>query len=179
MTPSDKQRLRDRHLYRYVQALDRADPDALANVLEAALDDPDLSTAIEEIHQAVLEEAEASIETAGQTVARLAEHHLGAAARQQNRQEASLTLGDVAAHLKAQRRVSAAATVANDRLIQNTHPLPLGLTVPMLRRLLAEQDIELDKVHLRALRDAALELSRISSATSYRLAARKENRPKQ
>lgn len=177
MTPTDKQRLRDRHLYRYVQALDRADANGLAAVLDAALDDPDLSAAIEEIHQAMMEEAETVAETPGQTVARLAEQHLGAAARRQEQQKAPLTVGDAAAHLKAQRRVPTGAEDVNNRLIQNTRSLPPGLTVPMLRRLLAEGGMELGKAHLRALRDAALELARPRSAAAYRLAAREEDRP--
>jgi len=49
--------LRERLIYRYVQAMDRGDVDGIAAVLKAALGDPELARIITEIDLAFIEEA--------------------------------------------------------------------------------------------------------------------------
>lgn len=172
-----EQQLRQRWIDRYVRALDQGDADALEAVLDATLDDPELSAALDEIHQTYLEEA--GIPTASDTahtVARLAHQHLAAVAAQEERQAASPTVGEVAALLMAERQVAPQDEAVNRALLQIDRPLPLDLTVPTLATLFAEIGVRASRHYLRAFKDKALWLEMSRSENRLRLAAREQDR---
>ena len=57
MKSKNNQQMREWWIHRYVQAFDRGDAEGIEAVLDAALSDPDLSAAIDEINLGYLEEA--------------------------------------------------------------------------------------------------------------------------
>ena len=166
-------------IHRYVQAFDRGDAEGLEAVLDAALSDPELSTAIDEINLAYLEEAGIpAFSKAVQKVTDLAQKHLAGAAEQQERRVSTPTVGEVAAQLQVQRLVHPEDEVINRSLLLSQRPIPLELTVSTLTALFAELGFEADKRYVRAFKVVAIWLDISQSQSQLKLAARKANRRK-
>jgi hypothetical protein len=171
--------MREWWIHRYVQAFDRGDAEGIEAVLDAALSDPELSAAIDEINLTYLEEAGIpAFSKAAQTVADLAQKHLAGAAEQQERMASAPTVGEVAAQLQAQRLVYPEDEAINRRLLHSQRLRPLELTVRNLTALFAELGFEAGKRYVRAFKDAAIWLEISRSQSQLKLAAREENRRK-
>jgi hypothetical protein len=179
MKSKNNQQMREQWIHRYVQALDRGDAEGIAEALDAALSDPELSEAIDEINLTYLEEAGIpAFSNAAQTVADLAQKHLAGATEQQQRMASTPTIGEVAAQLQAQRLVHPDDDVLNSHLLQSQRPIPLEVTVRNLTALLAELGFEASKRYVRVFKDAAIWLDMSRSQSQIKLAARAQNHRK-
>jgi len=177
MKSKNKQQMREWLIHRYVQAFDHGDAEGIEAVLDAALRDPELSAAIDEINLAYLEEAEIpAFSNAAQTVADLAQKHLAGAAEQQERMASAPTVGEVAAQLQAQRLVHPADEAINRSLLQSQRPIPIELTGSNLTALLVELGFEASKRYVRVFKDTAIWLGISRSQSQIKLAAREEHR---
>jgi hypothetical protein len=179
MQSKNNQQMREQWIHSYVQALDRGDAGGIEAALNAALSDPELSEAIDEVNLHYLEEAGISaFSMAAQTVANLAQKHLAGAAEQQERMASAPTVGEVAAQLQAQRLVYPEDEAINRCLIRSQRPIPLELTVRNLTALFAELGLEAGKRYVRAFKDAAIWLDISRSQSQLKLAAREANHRK-
>ena len=78
--PNDHERavLREKAIYRYVEALDRAELEIVAEVIALAIDDPELSQAIIEVNSAFQQEMQLTPLSADAEIVRTLIHeHLG------------------------------------------------------------------------------------------------------
>ena len=179
MKNKNNQQMREWWIHRYVQAFDRGDAEGIEAVLDAALRDPELSAAIDEINLEYLEEAGIpAFSNAARTVADLAQKHLAGLADQQERMTSAPTIGEVAAQLQAQRLVHPEDEAINRLLLHSPRLIPLELTVGNLTMLFAELGYEASKRYVRAFKDAAIWLGMSRSQSQIKLAAREEGHRK-
>jgi hypothetical protein len=173
----NKEQMRERWIHRYVQALDRGDAESIEAVLEAALEDLELSEAIDNINLAYLEEVGVpAFSNAAQTVRELAQKHLASPAAQQERMAFVPTIGEVAAQLQVQRLVHPEDENINSRLLQNQRPIPLDLTTNNLLDLFAELGVHAGRRYVRAFKDTAIWLDMSRNHSQIKIAAREQNR---
>lgn len=168
---------REKAILHYIQALDQGDMESVAAILEAALDDPELDRVIMEINLAYQEEEQLTPAAAdAQLVRDLLHKHLPSAFDANELDERSLTVGDVAARLQADRRVPPADQEVNRLLLGSSVPLPAWLSVQAIRQLTTELGIRASDRFLRAFRDTAIMLGMGHSHSQAQLAAAREER---
>ena len=166
---------RERLIFRYIRALEQDDEEDLALVLEAALEDPELATTLDEVDRALLEEAGLPSAVEKETVATLAELHLGSLDAGTS---APLTIGHVAARLKDRNRIPIGSENTNKLLLTLDEVIPSELTVATVESLLRKTGIVFSSAYARAFRTEAVRLSMSRSEGPARIAARSRRRPK-
>lgn len=172
--PNDHERavLREKAIYRYVEALDRAELEIVAEVIALAIDDPELSQAIIEVNSAFQQEMQLTPLSADAEIVRTLIHeHLGSG-ELVHTQNLPLTVGEVAAKLKSDRRVPFTEERVNDLLLNNQQPLPALLSFEATKQIGRDLGIEASDRFWRAFRDAAITLSMGRGRESQLLAAR-------
>ena len=172
--PNDHERavLREKAIYRYVEALDRAELEIVAEVIALAIDDPELSQAIIEVNSALQQEMQLTPLSADAEIVRTLIHeHLGSG-ELAHTENLPLTVGEVAAKLKSDRRVPFTEERVNDLLMNNQQPLPALLSFEATKQIGRDLGIEASDRFWRAFRDAAITLSMGRGRESQLLAAR-------
>jgi len=172
--PNDHERaaLREKAIYRYVEALDRAELEIVAEVIGLAIDDPELSQAIIEVNSAFQQEMQLTPLSADAEIVRTLIHeHLGSG-ELAHTENLPLTVGEVAAKLKSDRRVPFTEEKVNDLLLNNQQPLPALLSFEATKQIGRDLGIEASDRFWRAFRDAAITLSMGRGRESQLLAAR-------
>ncbi len=172
--PNDHERavLREKAIYRYVEALDRAELEIVAEVIGLAIDDPELSQAIIEVNSNFQQEMQLTPLSADAEIVRTLIHeHLGSGELAHN-ENLPLTVGEVAAKLKSDRRVPFTEERVNDLLLNNQQPLPALLSFEATKQIGRDLGIEASDRFWRAFRDAAITLSMGRGRESQLLAAR-------
>jgi hypothetical protein len=172
--PNDHERaaLREKAIYRYVEALDRAELEIVAEVMELAIDDPELSQAIIEVNSAFQQEMQLTPLSADAEIVRTLIHeHLGSG-ELAHTENLPITVGEVAAKLKSDRRVPFTEERVNDLLLNNQQPLPALLSFEATKQIGRDLGIEASDRFWRAFRDAAITLSMGRGRESQLLAAR-------
>lgn len=172
--PNDHERavLREKAIYRYVEALDRAELEIVAEVIALAIDDPELSQAIIEVNSAFQQEMQLTPLSADAEIVRTLIHeHLGSG-ELAHTENLPLTVGEVAAKLKSDRRVPFTEQRVNDLLLNNQQPLPALLSFEATKQIGRDLGIEASDRFWRAFRDAAITLSMGRGRESQLLAAR-------
>jgi hypothetical protein len=168
---------RDKLIYHYVQGLDTGDLDRVASVLEAAVEDPELDRLIAEINIAYQEEEQlAPLAAEAQLVQDLIRQHLPSAFVPEEAEDRPLTVGEVAAHLLVKRHPTADKQEIDRRLLASSRPLPAGLSLQVVKDLMADLGVAVSNTFLRAFRDAAIMLGMAHSHSQARLAAAREQR---
>lgn len=164
--------LREKAIYRYVEALDRAELEIVAGVIALAIDDPELSQAIIEVNSAFQQEMQLTPLSADAEIVRTLIHeHLGSG-ELAHTENLPLTVGEVAAKLKSDRRVPFTEERVNDLLLNNQQPLPALLSFEATKQIGRDLGIEASDRFWRAFRDAAITLSMGRGRESQLLAAR-------
>lgn len=164
--------LREKAIYRYVEALDRAELEIVAEVIALAIDDPELSQAIIEVNSAFQQEMQLTPLSADAEIVRTLIHeHLGSG-ELAHTENLPLTVGEVAAKLKSDRRVPFTEERVNDLLLNNQQPLPALLSFEATKQIGRDLGIEASDRFWRAFRDAAITLSMGRGRESQLLAAR-------
>lgn len=167
--------IREKAIYRYVEALDKAELETIAAVLNLAVDDPELSQAISEVNFAIQEEMQLTPLAADAEIVRMLIHkHLHSARAASEVKDLPLTIGEVAAKLKSERRVPFTDERANNLLLNSQQPLPALLSLEATRLLGRELGIKASDRYWRAFRDAAITLSMGRGRESHLLAAREQ-----
>ena len=168
---------RDKVIYRYVQALDEGDLDAVAAILDSALQDAELDAAITEIHLAVQEEEQLTPVTGdAETVRGLLRKHFAHTIEAAPEHDTPLTVGEVAARLKSDRRVPFVDQQVNERLLGISHVLPTLLSIQAVNQMAVELGVTASPRYWRAFRDAGIMLNMARSNRQAQLAAAREER---
>lgn len=166
----------ERQALRYVRALDSADVDDLALIFEAAEADPELDRLIEEINQAIHEEADLGpLATEARLVHALLRRHLPSGFVDKMETE-PLTVGDVAARLTAARRVPAEDRGTHQGLLVSDLPLPAHLTRTAVQGLAKGIAARLSDRYWQRFREAAVTVAMGRAHRQVQLAATRRAR---
>lgn len=169
--------LREKLIYRYVQAMDRGDVDEIAAVLEAALDDPELDRIITEIDLAYQEEEQLTpIAQDAELVRKLLREHLPSAFETEESDDKPLTVGEVAARLKADRKVPIADEETNRLLLTSSKTIPTWLSGKAIKKLAEELGVTASKRFWQMFKDTAITLNMGRSHSQTQLLAAREER---
>jgi hypothetical protein len=169
--------LREKLIYRYVQAVDQGDLEEIAAVLEAALDDPELDRIITEIDLAYQEEEKLMpIAQEAQLVRELLHEHLPSAFVTEEVDDKPLTVGEVAARLKANRKVPVADEKTNRLLLRSSVPIPTWLNARVIQKLAEELGVTASKRFWQMFKDTAITLNMGRSHSQAQLLAAREER---
>lgn len=161
---------------RYLEALERDDFDAMAELWQLALGDPDLVAAIEQIHAGIVEERARSTT---EILTTAVQEHLPSAEIIKPAVGA-VSVADVADELfrHTPDRLSAEAHALNERLRTAREPLPDDLGLTSLTAWAEARFGPGPAEYWRAFRQAAVKLElRRGAETDYRLAARRAPKP--
>ena len=172
--PNDHERavLREKAIYRYVEALDRAELEIVAEVIGLAIDDPELSQAIIEVNSAFQQEMQLTPLSADAEIVRTLIHPHLRSSELADTENLPLRVNEVAAKLKSDRRVPFTEERVNDLLLNNQQPLPALLSFEATKQIGRDLGIEASDRFWRAFRDAAITLSMGRGRESQLLAAR-------
>lgn len=172
----DKEFNRERLIYQYVRALDRGDADGIAAVLQAALDDPELDRVIEEIHLSYQEELQLTpVVTDAEIVRELVRKCLPSSF-EEDLEDTPLTVGEVAARLKADRGVLPADQEANRFLLCSTETLPALLSIQEVKKLAERLGVQASDRYWRNFRDTAITMGMGRGQSHAQLAVAREER---
>jgi hypothetical protein len=168
---------REKAIYRYVRALDESDLETVAAILDSALHDADLDAAIIEINLTVQEEEQLTPSAgAAEIVRSLLRKHLAHTVEADAGDETPVTVAEVAARLKSERRVPFTDQEVNDRLLTVSRPLPAWLSIQAVKEMATELGATATERYWRAFRDAAIMLNMARSHRQAQLAAAREER---
>jgi hypothetical protein len=169
--------LREKLIYRYVQAMDHGEAEEIAAVLEAALDDPELDRIITEIDLAYQEEEQLTpIAQDAELVRKLIREHLPSAFEIEETEDKPLTVGDVAARLQVDRRVPSGDQEVNHLLLGSSVPLPIWLNARAIKKLATELGVTASERFWQAFRDTAIMLGMSRPHNQAQLLAAREER---
>ena len=170
---------REKAIYRYIQALDESDLETAAAILESALHDPELDAAIAEINLAIQEEEQLTpVAGDAETVRGLLRKYLPHASEAGPEDDTPLTVGEVAARLKSERRVPFMDEQVNERLLGISRTLPEWLSIQAVNQMAAELGVTASSRYWRVFRDVAIMLNMARSHREAQLAAAREGRPR-
>jgi hypothetical protein len=159
MNQQNSSALLERSIARYVRALDAGNLDEIAAVLEIAERNAELDRIIGEINWAYAEELGFSDTTLESDKVRdLLQEHFPSAFGETD-EIPPLTVGEVAAHLVANRQVSPADQDNIFILLRVHMPLPTWLSLPEIRKLSQQLSVSLSERLLKAFREAAIQMS--------------------
>jgi hypothetical protein len=184
MNPSDDRLRLDLAAARYQEAMEREDFDTMAEVWQLALAEPELESALRDVHAGLLEEqALEATATAEVALTAAVESHLPSADIVRPG-AGPVTVGDVANELfrRAPDRLPAAAHLLNEQLRSSLEPLPPDLGLSKLTAWAEATFGAGPAEYWKAFRQAAVKLElRRAAEREYRLAARQtppsEDRP--
>ena len=165
--------LRDRLVRDYVRALDTGDDDAIDSLLNAAIEDPALDARFSDIDRALLEVDGIPSAQAAADVDALVQRHL----TPQPDPSGPVTVGDVAASLKAARRVPHGDDAYNDALLSSTVATPHTFRSTDVEALLIEIVNPPSDDYVDAFASETARLILASSDAPALLAARSTRRP--
>ncbi len=169
--------LREKLIYRYVQAMDQGDVEEIAVVLEAALDDPKLDQIITEIDLAYQEEENLMpMAQEAQLVRDMIREHLPSAFKIEENEDRPLTVGEVAAQLKADRNVSEADEKTNRLLLASSRSIPAWLSGKAIKKLAEELGVTASKHFWRTFKETAVLLNIGRTHSQAQLLAAREER---
>lgn len=172
-SPHDAREIeRDRLVLDYLRALDAGNDDAIDRILDAAAADPVLDQRLCDADRALLEAEGLSSAQAATEVDALAQRHLAPP----DAPDTPLTVGRVAASLKANGRVPADAHDYNEALLHETPALPSTPRASLIERLLGEIASTPPASYVKAFKREAGRLLASVTPTSARLAARSTRR---
>jgi hypothetical protein len=182
MNPTDRRLQVDLVAARYLDALERDDFTAMADIWRLALSDSELEAVLCEVHAGVIEEqAREATAAAAATLTAAVETHLPSA-EIVRASAGPVTVGDVAEEMfrHAPNRLPAEAHLLNERLRASQEPLPgdLGLSglIGWAEKLFGTAPAE----YWKAFRQAAVKLElRRSADAEYHLAARRAPKPEE
>ncbi len=168
----------EKAIHRYVKALDEGDMAAIAEVLNAALDDPELEQAITDINLAYQEEEQITpIATDAEVIRNLLREHFPSAFEDMEEfDNQPLTVGEVAARLQVDRQVLPADQEVNRRLLKSLVPLPAWLSVQVIQQLATQLNVKASDRFWERFRDTAIALAMGRSHDQAQLAAAREER---
>ncbi|MFW6295637.1 MAG: hypothetical protein ACOC04_00440 [Halothece sp.] len=182
---------RELYIHRYIQALDHGDMDGVAEVLDAALYDPELERIITEIDLAYHEEEELTpITTDAELVRKLLRQHFQSAFENQENsspiavteptpveETKLLTVGDVVKRLQGYSRLSEADQHTLENLLNSKVPLPKSLSIRAIRQLFkTELKRKASEKLLDSFRNTAIMLGIGRSHNNAQLAAAREQK---
>jgi hypothetical protein len=180
---------REKAIHLYVQALDQGDMEVVAQILDAACDDPELEQIITEINLAYQEEEQLTpIATDAEIIRNLLHKHLHSAFEVIQEEEKPLifedideeekpvTVGDVVKRLQDINRVPSADKDIISKLLDSSVPLPVKLSIQAVRQLAVELRINASERFLDMFRDTAITLSMGRSHNRAQLAAAREQK---
>jgi len=182
MKPMDNERrLRvDVAAAHYLEALEAEDFDTTTALWQQALVDPDLESALREVHAGLVEEqAQRAAAVAATALIAAVETHLPSATVVRPA-AAVLTVADVANELfrHAPDRLPAAAHVLNERLRTRAEVLPADLGLPQLTTWAEARFGPGPREYWKAFRQVAVKLElRRAAEADYQLAARRAPKP--
>jgi hypothetical protein len=169
--------LREKLIYRYVQAMDEGDVAGITGVLEAALADSELDRIITEIDVAYqAEEKLRPIAQEAQLVRELLGQHLPGAVEATESDDSPLTVGEVAVRLQADRKVPEADNEANRRLLGSSVSIPNWLNAKAITKLAEELGVTASQGFWRVFKDTAITLGIGRSHSQAQLLAAREER---
>lgn len=159
----------------YIQALDEGDMEAVAAILEAAVNDPELDRLITEIDLFYQEEQQLTpIAIDAQQVRDWLRKHLRSAFETPVDTSKPLTVGDVASRLKDEPKLLPMERKVIELLINNTKELPTSLGVSAVKKLGEELEIEASDRFWRSFRAKAIFMRMGRSHDQAQLAAARE-----
>lgn len=180
---------REKAIHLYVQALDQGDMEVVAQILDAACDDPELEQIITEINSAYQEEEQLTpIATDAEIIRNLLHKHLHSAFEiiqeeekplvfeDIDEEEKPVTVGDVVKRLHEINRVPSADKDIISKLFNSSIPLPVKLSIQAVRQLAVELGINASERFLDMFRDTAITLSMGRSHNRAQLAAAREQK---
>lgn len=180
---------REKAIHLYVQALDQGDMEVVAQILDAASDDPELEQIITEINSAYQEEEQLTpIATDAEIIRNLLHKHLHSAFEiiqeeekplvfeDLDEEEKPVTVGDVVKRLHEINRVPSADKDIISKLFNSSIPLPVKLSIQAVRQLAVELGINASERFLDMFRDTAITLSMGRSHNRAQLAAAREQK---
>lgn len=178
---------REKAIHLYVQALDQGDMEVVAQILDAACDDPKLEQIITEINLAYQEEEQLTpIATDAEIIRNLLHKHLHSAFENlqedekplifEDEEEKPLTVGDVVKRLQDINRVPSADKDIISKLIESSVPVPVKLSIQAVRQLVVELGINTSERFLDMFRDTAITLAMGRSHNRAQLAAAREQK---
>jgi hypothetical protein len=180
MNPNDRRLELDLAAARYLDALERDDFPAMADLWRSALADPELETVLRQVHAGLVDEqADAAIATVAAALTGAVEKHLPSAEIVRSTTN-PVTVGDVAEELfrHAPDRLPAEAHVLNERLRVSQEPLPDDLGLSNLIGWAEQRFGAAPAAYWKAFRQAAVKLElRRGAEGEYRLAARRATKP--
>lgn len=159
MNQQNSNALLERSIARYVRALDAGNLDEIAAVLEIAEGNAELDRIIGEINWSYAEELGLSAATLESEQVRDLLHEHFPSAFDETDEIPPLTVGEVAAHLVANRQVSPAEQENILKLLRVHMPLPTWLSLPEIRKLSQQLSVSLSDRLLKAFREAAIQMS--------------------
>lgn len=165
---------RDRMILHYVRALDSGNAEELEIILEAALTDPELDQAIEEINCAYQDELQiSSTATDAQVIQALVRKHFPSTF-DDDLEDQPLTVGEIAARLQADRRVPLPDQETNRRLLTSKEFLPAWLSIQAIQQLAKQLKVQASDRYWRNFRDVAITLGMGRGHNQAQLAAARE-----
>jgi hypothetical protein len=180
MNPTDPRLRRDLAAARYLDALECDDFDTTAALWQLALTDPELATALREVHAGLIEEQAREATAAAEAALTAAvEAHLPSA-EVIRPSAAVVTVADVAEQLfrSPPTRLPGEAHLLNERLRASAEPLPPDLGLPQLTAWAEARFGPAPPDYWKAFRQAAVKLElRRAAEAEYQLAARRAPRP--
>jgi hypothetical protein len=164
----------ERAAFNYIRAMEQMDADAVAEIHEQALTDPELAQIIDEIDLAYQEEEGAFASDADINLLRdLLQKHFVSAALPDEDYESPLNVGQIAARLQLERNLSASDKEVNRALLISTLALPAKLTNQTVSELAAQLGVTASERYWRMFRDKAILMAMGHSQGKARMAARK------
>jgi len=176
MNPSDRRLQLDLAAARYLDALERDDFTAMADIWRLALVEPELEAVLREVHTGLIEEQSREATTAAAaTLAAAVDSHLPSAEIIRPG-SGRITVGDVAEELYRHTpdRLPTEAHLLNERLRASQEPLPEDLGLSGLKSWAERLFGAAPAKYWKAFRQAAVKLElRRGAEAEYRLAARR------
>jgi|GEM_PF-1423993 len=180
---------REKAIHLYVQALDEGDMEVVAQILDAACNDPELERIITEINSAYQEEEQLTpIATDAEIIRNLLHKYLHSAFEiiqeeekplifeDIDEEEKPVTVGDVIKRLQDINRIPSADKHIISKFLDSSVPLPVKLSIQAVRQLAAELRINASERFLDMFRDTAITLSMGRSHNRAQLAAAREQK---
>jgi hypothetical protein len=172
----------ERDAFRYLDALDAGDLDAVAQLWEQAAADPDLARQLGELTDAAAQELEeaSGLRADAERVRGLLQRHLPSAFAEEA-EPGPVTVADVAAKLQADAALRGFAEIdltANAKLLADATPLPDQLGQPQLERWAGSLNVSASPRYWKQFRQTAVMLRMSRCQTGAKLAAARQAKAK-
>lgn len=174
--PNKEDERRERLIALYVTALDENNLDCVSSVLTAAQSDAELDRLINEVNADYERELEAiPFEQDAEIVRELLQQHLPSAFEPLPQRIEVLTFSDVAKQMDAKGKVLTTDQSANQQLLKIDNPLPAKVTLPEIKRVVANSSVAASEKFWRLFHETAVLLSMKQGHQQGLQAAREKN----